>query len=104
MNSYIALSQEVIPSRIFCNPKRLSVFVYLLLNANEKAQKIGKEKIKRGSLTTTNETISDFCGITIQNARTVLAYLETIGEIKRERRNRYQIITIVNYEKYKDDI
>ena len=86
------------------NPKRLSVFIFLLLMANTKAQKEGKDKIKRGSLTTTNETIADCCGMTIQNVRDSLSFLESIGEIKRERRNRYQIITITNYEQYKDDI
>ena len=104
MNDYIALPYAFITSRIFMNPKKLSVFLFLLLTANDKAQKVGKDKIKRGSLTTTNEIISVCCGMTIQNVRDALSFLESTGEIKRERRNRYQIITITNYEQYKDDI
>lgn len=103
-NDYIVLTEEFLNWRWFKFHKTAHVFIYLLVTANTKAQYYGKDKIKRGSLVTTNETIAESCGLTFQNVRTALANLESTGEIKRERRNHYQIITITNYENYKDDI
>lgn len=103
-NDYIVLTEEFLDWKWFNNAKTLSVFLFLLLHANTKAQYCRKDRIKRGSLTATNELIAESCGITVQNVRTALANLEQTGDIRRERRNRYQIITIVNYERYKDDI
>ena len=103
-NDYIVLTEDFLNWRWFKFPKVTHVFIYLLLFANTKAQYHGKDKIRRGSIVTTNECIANECGLTIQNVRTALSNLEQTGEITRERRNRYQIITITNYEQYKDDI
>ena len=103
-NKYIVLKDEFWDERWINNSKTTIVFIYLLMNANTNAEKYGKDRIRRGSLVTTNEKIVEKCGLTYQNVRSALASLEKMGEIKRERRNHYQIITITHYEDYKDDI
>ncbi len=104
MDNDIILTEEFLDWKWFGNAKTLSVFLFLLLNANTKAAYCRKEKIKRGSITVKNETIAESCGITIQNVRAALANLESSGDITRQRRNRYQIVTITQYERYRDDI
>ena len=100
----IIISEDFKEWQWFSFPKTVSVYLYLLLNANTKAQYKGKDRIKRGAIGTTTEIIADACGITKQNVRDALARLERTGYVSRERRNRYQIITVTNYEQYKDDI
>lgn len=97
----VYFSTDFVNWRWFHNAKILHVFIWLLLEANEEDRFRGKDSIPRGSLVATNEMIAEECGLTIQNVRTALANLEKTGEISRERRNFYQIISVTDYEKYK---
>lgn len=98
----IILNEDFLMWRWFTNPKVLHVFTWLLLEANEEKTCFEKEVIPRGSLVTKNEIIADKCGMTIQNVRTALANLERTGDITRERKSHYQIITIPDFESYKE--
>lgn len=102
--TYIKLDRNIIRWGWFQTPKILSVFIWLLAKANIKEGHFQKDVIHRGSLATSNAHIAEDCGITIDNVRTALANLESTGEISRIIRNHYQIITIVNYEKYQSDV
>lgn len=101
--TFIKIDRNIVYWRWFTNPKILSVFLWLLIEANYKEGHFQKDIIKRGSLATSNAHIADKCGLTIQNVRTALASLEETGEITRESRNHYQIITVVNYDSYQLD-
>ena len=102
--TFIKLDRNIIHWGWYKNPKVLSVFIWLIIRANIKKSRFEKDIIERGSLVTSNAHISEECGLTIDNVRTALANLEETGEIVRQRRNRYQIITVVNYEHYQSDI
>lgn len=99
-STFIKLDRNIINWRWFTNSKILSVFIWLILKANIKTGHFEKDTIARGSLVTSNAHIATGCGLTIQNVRTALADLEETGEISRIIRNHYQVITIINYEKY----
>ena len=101
---YIILNDNFFSWRWFRNVKVTIVYLWLLLCANEKDGYYEKDFIPRGSIVTNNSIIAERCGMTIQNVRTVLANLEETGEITRERRNHYQIITLTDYESFKDDV
>lgn len=98
--TFIKLDRNIISWRWFTTPKIFTIFVWLIVKANVKDGYFQKEKICRGSLITSNQHIAEGCGVTIQNVRTALSALEETGEISRNSRNHYQIITIMNYEKY----
>lgn len=103
-SDYILLPRDIDNSRVwYKDHKTFHVFMWLLLSAYNTDTVIFGETIKRGSIVTKNSTIAYECGLTIDNVRKSLAYLQRIGEIKRERRYRNQVITVVNYEDYKDD-
>lgn len=102
--TFIKLDRNIINWRWFKNSKVLSVFIWLLIKANIKDGYFQREKIERGSLVTSNQHIADGCGLSMQNIRTALADLEETGEIVRNQRNHYQIITVVNYESYQSDL
>jgi len=102
--TFVKLDRNIINWRWFQNSKILHVFLWLLLKANIKEGHFEKDTIGRGSLVTSNAHIAQACGLTIDNVRTALANLENTGEITRVIRNRYQIITVSNYEAYQSDI
>ena len=102
-STFIKIDRNILNWRWFQNSKIYHVFTWLLLKANIKDGHFQKDIIHRGSLVTSNASIADGCGLTIQNVRTALANLEETGEITRLSRNHYQIITVVNYEEYQSD-
>ena len=102
--TYIKIDRNILHWRWFQTPKVLSVFIWLLIKANIRDGSFEKDIVHRGSLITSNAHIAEGCGLTISNVRTALANLEETGEIKREVRNHYQLITISNYELYQSDI
>lgn len=98
--AYIKLTSNFENWRWFKNGKTLHVFLYLLAKGNLEPQEFCRDTINRGSLLTTNERIANDCGMTIQNVRTALSNLSRTGDISRERRNHYQIITVTDFDSY----
>lgn len=96
--AYIVLDHDFTNWRWFRNTKTLIVYIWLLASANLLTEKTFRETIKRGSILTNNATIAEECGLTIQNVRTALSNLVKSGDITREYRNHYQIITITDFE------
>lgn len=100
-NGYIVLSKEFISNCLwFHGAKMLHVFIWILANASLDDGYYLLDKVKRGSIVSTNERIANACGITIANVRTALSKLELSGKISRERRNHYQIITVNDFDSY----
>ena len=102
--TFIKIDRNIVNWGWFRNSKVLSVFIWLIIKANIKQNRFEKDTIPRGSLVTSNSRIAEECGLTIDNVRTALANLEVTGEITREKRSRYQIIRVVNYEAYQSGI
>ena len=102
--TYIKIDRNILSWGWYKSPKILSVFIWLIIRANIKKIRFEKDVVPRGSLVTSNAHIAEECGLTIDNVRVALANLESTGEITRERRNKYQIITVVNYEAYQSGI
>ena len=100
-NGYIILSRDFINNYLWFNgAKTLHVFIWLIANANLEDGGYMTDDLKRGSVVATNEKIAYTCGLTIANVRTALSNLEKSGNISRERRNHYQIITINDFDSY----
>lgn len=105
MNDYVLIPRDIFSKHDWCKKRpALQVFIYLLLEANTKSKRFGDEIIERGSIATKNRVIAEACGLTVQNVRDALSLLVKEKQIKRKRRYRDQIITITDYESYKDDI
>lgn len=96
--AYIMLNQEFVNWKWFRNRNTLIVYLWLLSSANLSTEKVFSETVNRGSVLTNNSTIASECNLTIQNVRTALSNLVKSGDIKREYRNHYQIITITDFE------
>lgn len=102
--TFIKVDRNILNWGWFKDSKVFHVFMFLLLKANIKDGRFLQETVKRGSIVTSNAHISETCGMTIDSVRTALRHLEETGEIVRNTRNRYQLITIVNYDAYQSDL
>ncbi|MDE5671446.1 MAG: conserved phage C-terminal domain-containing protein [Eubacterium sp.] len=79
-----------------------AVFLDLLLFANHKDNMWHDKLIKKGSLVTSVNKISERNKLSVQQVKTALKKLEKTGEINKQTTNKYTLVTICNYAKYQD--
>ena len=101
-STFIKLDRNIERWRWFKNKNTLIVFIWLLLNANVSDHEFEHEIIHRGEVATSLKTIGKSTGLTFQEVRTAILHLKTTGEITSRSCNRYQVISIANYNEYQD--
>lgn len=77
-----------------------SIFIHLLLIANNQDNEWNNITVKRGQAITSLPHLSRDTGISIQSIRTCLNRLKSTGEITDKSTNKYRIITIIKYDTY----
>lgn len=82
------------------SPETVSLFVFLLLEANHEEKKWHGISIARGQVLTSLKNLSVLTGLTIRQLRTCFSRLEQTGEISRKTTSQYTLVTISNYDKY----
>jgi hypothetical protein len=101
-STYIKIDRNIMRWRWFKNKNTLIVFLWLLLNANVTDHEFEHTIIHRGEVATSLATIGKSTTLTIQEVRTAILHLKSTGEITSRSCNRYQVISIVNYNSYQD--
>ena len=104
MSGYIRLHRKLIDWEWFDRPRTLSVFIYLLLDANHQDASYHGRAVKRGQTITGLRTISVGTGVSFQSVRTEIANLVRTGEITQEVTHQGRVITICNYNEYNSDL
>lgn len=86
------------------NPNRISVWIYLLLNATHREQQkwFGKSSIllKKGQLITGRVSIKRATGVNEKTVQRVLSVLVLEHLIEQQTSNKNRLITILNWDKY----
>lgn len=100
--SYIRLDRNIIHWKWWYDHNTLIVFLYLLIQANIKDNGFSGIIIRRGEVCTSHQSIGKSTGLTIQQVRTAISHLKSTGEITSKPYSKFQVITIVNYNKYQD--
>ena len=100
--TYIKIDRNLKRWRWFKNKNTLIVFLTLLLDANITDHEFEGEIIHRGEVATSLATLCMSTSLTIREVRTAISHLKTTGEVTSRSCNRYQVITIVNYDRYQD--
>jgi len=100
MNGWIKLHRQFLQWEWFSDPNVLSVFVYLLLQANRKDSKWRGHEVLCGQHITSNEIISLHTGLSVQMVRTALRKLKSTGEITTQATNKFTLVTIVKWAFY----
>ena len=99
-STFIKLDRNIIRWRWFKSRTTLQVFIWLLLNANVADHEFEHEIIHRGQIATSYKTIENATAMTSQQVRNAIYHLKQTGEITSRSTNRYQVISIVNYDLY----
>lgn len=100
MNGHIKLHRSILDWEWWDDINTFRLFMTILLLANWKEKKWHGRTIKRGSLWTSLQTLSQRSGLTMQQTRTALSKLISTGEITDEVTNEGRLVTVVNYGKY----
>lgn len=109
MGNFIKIDRKLLESDIFTRPRKAQqfrVWMYLLMNAayeikdNDKIKRYGVDHLEPGQLIRTKNTISHDLGLTENQVRTALRYLEKSGMITSSRTGKVMLITIVNWGVY----
>lgn len=100
--TYIRLDRNIINWKWWYDHNTLIVFLFLLIRANIHDNGFSGQTIRRGQVCTSLPTLSNSTGLTIQQVRTAIKHLKSTGEITSKAFSKYQVITIVNYDKYQD--
>jgi len=101
-STYVKFDRNLLNWRWLQHPKTLAVWVWLLLKANIAPHDFEKETIQRGEIATSRKAIGAAVGLTEDEVRTALNHLKSTGEITSRARPKYQVITILEYDKYQD--
>ncbi len=98
--TFIKIDRNLRNWRWFKNPKTLTVWMWLLLSANIEAHDFERDTIQRGEVATSRKSISADTGLSEREVRTALNHLKETGEVTVRLRPKYQVISIVEYDKY----
>lgn len=101
-STFIKLDRNILRWRWWQNSNVLHVFLFLLLNANIEDHEFENETIHRGEVVTSLASIGKSTGLTFSQIRHTISTLKKTGEVTSRHTNRYQVITIVNYDKYQE--
>lgn len=89
---------------VFKNGNHLRVWLYLLLKANHKADKImwngGTLEVKEGQLVTGRKAISLDTSISESSIERALKYLEIEQQIEQQKTTKFRLITIIKWKEY----
>lgn len=101
-STFIKLDRNITKWRWYQNGNTMRVFLHLLIEANIEANSFENITIKRGELATSYDSIANTLNLTNQQVRTAIKHLKSTGEITVKRYSKFQVITIVCYNRYQD--
>jgi len=102
-STFIKLDRNMKRWRWFTNKNTLIVFLVLLFDANVTDHEFEHEIIHRGEAVASLSTLCKTTGLTIREVRTAISHLKSTGEVTSRQCPKFQVFSIVNYDKYQDN-
>lgn len=99
-STFIKLDRNIRNWRWYQDANTARVFIDLLLDANISDRDFMGITIHRGETATSYAAIANRLDLTIQNVRTAIDHLKSTGEVTSRRYSKFQVISVVNYERY----
>lgn len=107
MEGYVKLWRKIDENPIFKKPTYLSVFLWILLHVNFKANQFiwNNEKItvRRGELLTSADKIAQGTAIPRGTVERILKYLKNEEMIEEQTTKKFRLILVKNYEQYQSN-
>lgn len=96
--SFVKLDRSILDWEWFDDKNTVYVYLWLLLRAEWRETRYHGVEIKRGQVVTAYSEISEKCGITVRQARTILDRLKTTGKATIKTTSKFSIITMLEYD------
>lgn len=103
MNGRIAIDRQIMEWEWWGDINVFRLWMVILMLANWQDKKWQGQVIKRGSFITSYASLAEISGLSVQQTRTAINKLKSTGEIEQIVTNKYQLIIVVNYEKYQEN-
>lgn len=103
MEGWIKVHRKFLEWEWFNTSEMVHLFIYLLLNANNRDGSWKGYDIKRGQIIVGLRSLSKNTNISIQTIRTCLKRLEKTQEINTQVTHQFSIITICKYDDYQGE-
>lgn len=100
MSGWIKIHRKILEWEWYDDANTFRLFMHLILKANHKDKNYRGQLVKKGSLLTGRELLSQETGLSIQQIRTCLTRLKSTNEITIKTSRQGTIIQIVKYESY----
>jgi DNA-binding transcriptional MocR family regulator len=100
LNGFIKVHRKLVQWGWYKDSVVKDLFIHLLLTASFRDVEWMGRTIKKGQLVTSNKSLAEELGFSVQQIRTALNKLKSTGEITSEATNKFTVITLVNWEKY----
>lgn len=98
--TFIKIDRNIRRWRWYQDANTLRVFLDLLIEANIGDRDFMNVAVSRGQTVTSYEALAKRLRLSVQNVRTAFDHLRMTGEIETKAYNRFQLVTIVNYDVY----
>jgi len=98
--TWIKVDRNILDWGWYKDANTFRVFMHLLLTANVKPHKFMGVEIKRGELATSQKSLAESLGISVQSVRTAILHLKLTGEVTVSQHSRFSVISIPNYDLY----
>lgn len=100
MKGWIKLHRSLLEWEWYEDRNCFRLFIYLILKANHEDNRYRGEVIKRGTLVTSLDKLSNDTGISVRSIRTSLKKLEMTNELTLRKNTKGTVIQIVKYDNY----
>ena len=95
---FVQLSDDLTNWEWFDDKNTVYVYLWLMLRAAWCSARYHGIELERGQVITTYPEISEKCGVTIRQARTILDRLKTTGKATVNTTSKFSIITMLEYD------
>lgn len=99
-NGWIKLHRKITDWCWYGNIYTKSVFLHLLITANNSDRNFQGYIIHRGQVVTSIRSLSSQLGMSEQNVRTALKNLQSSGDVTINTTKRFSVISVTNYNEY----
>lgn len=99
MTGFIKLHRELAEWEWYHDNNAIRLLIHLLISVNYKDKKWQGRVIKAGSMVLSWKSLSERCHMSVKQCRVAMDKLEQSGEVARERTNKYQVVTLVKWDK-----
>ena len=102
MSSWIKLHRSLLDWEWYDDINARLLLMHLFISVNHEDKLWRGYNIKAGSMVFSWETLSKAVGISVKQCRVAMAKLESSKEVIRYTTNKYQVVTLVEWEKLQE--